>query len=394
MNRVAVIKRTSPLRAMALALLLTGTAALAAPADTVASVEPEEADTATMEPPSAGWFYVDGGWDANGTSIFDGQTGKMKGMVETSHLSDMAIDPAGKYYYVAESIWSKGGRGTRQDMVSVYDSTDLKLQAEIAIPERILIGGRKQTFVLSDDGKMAFVYNLSPASSVNVVDLVKRKFVRNIELPGCASLIPNPGVGFSALCSDGSLATVSLAGAKPQITRTAPFFAATENPIFDNFVYDKKKREATFLTYTGDIYTAQMSASPVVSKPFSIQAAAGIRPGETKPLDLNWYPGGGQMTALHKSSGHLYVLMHMGEYWSHKAEGTEIWVVDVAAQKVIKRVPLKDPMVNVAVSQEEKPMLFLNNRKGDGIILDGETWEEKHKIENAGGGVVTVVEPG
>ncbi|WP_241241953.1 amine dehydrogenase large subunit [Sphingobium algorifonticola] len=379
---------------MALALTLAGSSLSAAPADTVASVEPEEANVATIPPPALNWFYVDGGWGTTGTSIFDGETGKMRGMVDTSHLSDMAIDPAGKYYYVAESIWSKGGRGTRQDMVSVYDSAELKLQAEIAIPERILIGGRKQTFVLSDDGKIAFVYNLSPASSVNVVDLVKRKFVRNIELPGCASLIPNPGVGFSALCSDGSLATVALGGAKPQITRTAPFFAATDNPIFDNFVYDKSKREAIFLTYTGDIYTAKMGATPVISKPFSLQAAAGIRPGETKPLDLNWYPGGGQMTALHRPTGHLYVLMHMGEYWSHKAEGTEIWKVDVAAQKVVKRIPLKDPMVNVAISQEEKPLLFLNNRKGDGIILDGTTFEEKHKIENAGSGLITVAEPG
>jgi methylamine dehydrogenase heavy chain len=44
----------------------------------------------------------------------------MLGLVQTA-LADMAIDPAGKFYYVAETIWSKGNRGTRQDMVTVYD---------------------------------------------------------------------------------------------------------------------------------------------------------------------------------------------------------------------------------------------------------------------------------
>jgi len=39
--------------------------------------------------------------------------------------------------------------------------------------------------------------------------MAKGKFVKKIELPGCASLMPIPGVGFAALCSDGSLATVT-----------------------------------------------------------------------------------------------------------------------------------------------------------------------------------------
>ncbi len=55
-------------------------------------------------------------------------------MVNTSSQAEMAIDPAGQYYYVSESIWTKGNRGTRQDLVSVYDSQNPKLQAEVPIP--------------------------------------------------------------------------------------------------------------------------------------------------------------------------------------------------------------------------------------------------------------------
>ena len=375
------------------ALLSSAAMVQAAPADTIASVEPEESNVMTIDPPKPTWFYVDGGWDMPGTSIFDGESGKMKGMVETRRLADMAIDPAGKYYYVAETIWSKGDRGTRQDMVTVYDSKTLDLVTEIPMPGRLLIGSRKNNFIISDDGKTAYVYDFSPTSGVNIVDLPKRKLVTAIELPGCASLMPNPGVGFSALCSDGSLATVAIKGTKGDITHTASFFDATNDPIFDNFAYDRLKKETTFLTYTGQIYTAKISATPTVSAPFSIQAAAGIRVGETKPLELNWYPGGRQPMALHRASGMLFVLMHMGEYWSHKASGSEVWQVDVAAKKVVKRFSLKEPMNNIEVSQTEKPLLYMNGEKGEVQVLDVATGEEKHKIEKAGGGIITVLEP-
>jgi methylamine dehydrogenase heavy chain len=346
----------------------------------------------TIDPPKPTWFFVDGGWDMPGTSIFDGESGKMKGMVETRRLADMAIDPAGQYYYVAETIWSKGDRGTRQDMVTVYDSKTLNLVTEIALPGRILIGSRKNNFIVSDDGKTAYVYDFSPTSGVNIVDLAKKKFVAAIELPGCASLMPNPGVGFSALCSDGSLATVAIKGTKGDITHTAPFFDATNDPIFDNFAYDRKKKTCVFLTYTGQIYTAQISATPTVSAPFSIQTAAGVRVGDSKPLDVNWYPGGRQPMALHRATGTLFVLMHKGEYWSHKESGTEVWQVDVAAQKVVKRFTLKDPMNNIEVSQTEKPLLYMNGEKGEALVLDVATGEEKHKIEKAGGSTITVPE--
>jgi methylamine dehydrogenase heavy chain len=262
------------------------------------------------------------------------------------------------------------------------------------MPGRILVGSRLKNFVVSEDGSTGYVYNLSPASSVNVVDLAKRKFVRNIELPGCASLISNPGVGFSALCSDGSMATVSTAGAKPVITRSAPFFAATDDPIFDNFVVDKAKKQAVFITYTGLIYTAALGATPAIAEPFSIQVAAGVRKGDTKPLDINWYPGGRQQLAVHAATGHAFVLMHMGEYWTHKAGCNEIWEVDLAAKKVVKRLSLKKPAANIAVTQEDAAKLIVSQEDdGDVLILDAKTGEEKFTVKNVGNGVMRTVGP-
>ena len=380
------------LSASSVALALLSAASLSH-AQTVNGLEPEQSEVATLSAPKPSWIFVNRGFVFPGASIYDTATGKMLGMVETSLLADVAIDPAGKYYYVSETMWTKGWRGTRQDMVTIYDSAGLKLQTEIAMPGRILIGGRRNNFVLSDDGKTAFVYNLSPASSVNVIDLVKRKFVRNVELPGCASLIPNPGIGFSALCSDGTIATVAIGGAKPVTTRSASFFSATDDPIFDNFAYDKAKQEAVFLSYTGQVYIAKMGATPTVSAPFSLQAAAGVRPGDTRPLDTNWYPGGGQQVALHRASGHLYVLMHMGEYWSHKAPGTEIWELDLDAKKVVKRVTLEEPASTIEVTQEAAPKVIVSGEGGTVHILDAKTWEQKFKLEKAGSGIILAADP-
>lgn len=377
---------------MLFASVVTGSLALPAFAETIVT-EAEEATVNTLELPKTGWFFVKGGWSTSGSSIFDAATGKMIGMVATGRDSDMAIDPAGKVYYVAETMWTKGNRGTRQDLVAVYDSKTLKLLTEIQTPGRLIIGGLKTNFVLSDDGKTAYDYNFDPASSVNVIDLVKRKFVRAIELPGCANLIPNPGVGFSALCADGTLATVAVKGATQDITRTQPFFDAAADPIYSNFAYDRKKKQAVFLSYTGMIRTASISATPIISEPFSIQQAAGLRAADTKPLDIAWYPGGSQVMALHRPSSTLYVLMHTGEYWTQKEGAEEIWVVDLASKKVTKRIPIKEPAGNIEITQDDAAMIMVTDRNNNATVIDAKTGEVKHTIENAGGGHITVVEP-
>ena len=359
-----------------------------------AELKAEEAYTQTMLPPQPQWAYIRGGYGAGGVRIFDGATGKMRGEVDLSNRADLAIDPAGKFYYVADTIWTKSDRGTRQDFVAIYDTTQLKLQIEIPIPGRIIIGGEKNNFILSGDGKTGYVYNYSPASSVNVVDLVKRKFVRAIELPGCASLMPNPDVGFSALCSDGSIATVDTTGAKPKVTHGPSFFPASADPIFSNFAYDKTKKQVTFNSYTGLVYQATMGATPTVAPPFSIQQAAGVRPGETKPLDVNWLPGGREVMALHRLSGRMYVLMHKGEYWSQNDPGQELWVLDLATKKVIKRRPLKTEINNVEVTQDATPLLFMNDKEGTTYVLDALTMEEKRKIEKTGPGLIFTADVG
>ncbi|NMN06217.1 MULTISPECIES: amine dehydrogenase large subunit [unclassified Novosphingobium] len=363
--------------------------AMAAP---VASVEPEQSDVAQLTPPKASWFFINRGFTENSSAIYDTTTGKLLGHVETPQLTDLALDPAGKFYYVSSTLWTKASRGTRQDYVSVFDSVDLKLQTDIPIPGRLLVGGRLNNFVVSPDGKFGYVYNMSPASSVNVVDLAARKFVKSVELPGCASLVSVPGVGISALCSDGSLATLSLAGAKSAITRSEPFFSATDDPIFDNFQVDRTKNQIVMLSYTGKIYTATLGAKPVISAPFSLQEAAGVPAGSSAPNLVNWYPGGVQQMALHVPTGQLYVLMHMGEFWSHKAGASEVWQLDLATRKVVKRMAVPGEPRMIAVTQEATPHLVFAGEDETVYVYDLATGKQAWKLDQAGNGVITVAQ--
>ena len=193
-SSLSVMGRRSSVAAALGALALLGSADAVEAADPLAP-DPE-LEAVTLPAPKPSWVFVERGFVMPGNVIYDTDTGKMLGLVESSNLSDLALDPGGKAFYVSESIWTKGWRGTRQDMITVYDAATLKLKTEIAMPGRILIGGRKYNFVIAEGGKTAYVYNLDPASSVNVVDLVKGKFVKKIELAGCASLMPVTGVGF------------------------------------------------------------------------------------------------------------------------------------------------------------------------------------------------------
>src|ERR1700739_2900001 len=92
-----------------------------------------------LEVPSVGtlgsvqphWVFVNRGNGQDGTRIFDGDTGRMVGMVNMYGQDSFSFDPLGRNFYVAQTIWSKLDRGSRQDMLLVYDVRSLKLVSEI-----------------------------------------------------------------------------------------------------------------------------------------------------------------------------------------------------------------------------------------------------------------------
>jgi methylamine dehydrogenase heavy chain len=367
-------------------------------------VEPDHSDVATLKPNGPHRFFTSGFRDQS-FGIFDADSGKMEGSIPAGYVANLAIAPDNSHFLVSETYWTHGSRGHRQDLVTIWDAKTLALVKEITLPSRALVGGKLHNFQLSADGSKAYVYIMLPTSSVVWVDLKSQAVGGTVEIPGCALIFPWGGSDFASLCGDGSLAMVNIGGAgKVAISHSKPFFDATTDPIYENSFIDSNTGKALFLSYTGLVYPAKLGPDAVIEKPWSIQQAAGFAPAGTGVQDLAWRPGGGQPAAYHKSSGRLFVLMHTGTYWTHKQGGTEVWVLDTNARKLLKRIPLQpiptSGLANerppyygtIGVSQDsEKPLIYLVNDEGGGdVVMDAGTGQILRKVEFAGGDSVLV----
>ncbi len=380
---------------------LASASLLAPPCPAATTVATEASDVATLAPNPPHRFFT-GGFRQQAFTIFDADNGKMEGNIPSGYIPNLAIAPDNSQFYVAETYWNHGARGKREDLVSIYDAKTLNLVKEITLPGRALVS-KKQNFDLSASGSRAYVYIMMPVSSVVWVDLKKQQIGGTVEIPGCALVFPWGEEGFSSLCGDGSLASAVVPASGPaKITHTKPFFDAGNDPIFDNGFVDRATGKAIFVSYTGLVYEAKLSADATVNPPWSIQKAAGYAAAGTGVQELAWRPGGSEMAAYHKASGKLFVLMHPGNYWTHKHGGTEVWVLDTKTHALVSRFPLRavpssglgDDAVpfysNIGVSQDAKPLLYLLNEEGNDVVLDATTGEQLRKIEFAGGNTVSV----
>jgi methylamine dehydrogenase heavy chain len=383
-----------------MALMLTAGAPLFA----AESVAPEQSDVATLKPNGPHRFFTNGFRD-QGFNIFDADSGQMEGSIPGGYVPNLAIAPDNSQFLVSETFWAHGSRGKREDLVSIWDAKTLKLVKEITLPGRALVGGKIQNFQLSADGSKAYVYIMRPASSVAWLDLKKQAVGGTVEIAGCALIFPWGNSTFASLCGDGSLAMVSLdAAGKAAVTHTKPFFDANNDPIYENSFIDRNTGKALFLSYTGLVYQGKLGPDAAIDKPWSIQQAAGFAPAGTGVQELAWRPGGGQPAAYHKASGRLFVLMHMGTYWTHKQGGTEVWVLDTNTKTLLKRIPLQPIPTSglqgdhppfygtIGVSQDsDKPLIYLVNEEGGGdVVMDAGTGEILRKVEFAGGESVMV----
>lgn len=387
------VRRLLPIGAAlsALGLAAAGLSALAQPiAGKVATpvgtpADAEPADVAVLPPTNPRRVFLLDSFGGQEARVLDGESGKLLGGVSAAPLSNIAFSPDQSRVYVAESIWTKGNRGDRQDMVSVYDGASLELLEEIPIPGRVYMGSRKQNFAVSGDGATGYVYNMDPSSSVIVVDLAARKVAQTVETPGCAMVFPFGAKGFSAVCGNGALATVTLEGATPKLTMGKSFFDAENDPVFENSPTDAATGKALFITYTGQVWPAQLAATPVFEKPWSLQAAAGFAAPKADDRELAWRPGGNQPATIHKATNRLYILMHAGGHWTHKKAGDEVWIYDLGQRKLIKRFKLEEKLDSISVSQDADPVLFGSTRGGLFTVLNATTGEVVRTVKGVGG---------
>jgi methylamine dehydrogenase heavy chain len=287
----------------------------------------------------------------------------------------MALSRTAERIFTVETFYSRGNRGTREDVLGVYDGRTLNLLKEIVLPGRLVAMPKAALFDVSEDGRLAYVYDMLPASAVHVVDLETGKVQTSVDLPGCALAFPYGARGFASICGDGTVGVVQVPQTGPaQVAFSKPFFQPDVDPLFEAGVVDRASGQGWMLSYSGKVFPVHFGAAAVIDKPWSVTAAAELPPAGTGVQELAWRPGGsGRMFALHDSSSTLYVLMHAGNHWTAKEAGTEVWVLDAANQKLIRRVKLETPAQGIAVSQDAAPLLYVMGQEHKFYVLDGKS---------------------
>jgi len=366
-----------------------------APPAKPAILEAETSDVAKLAPMGPHRVLIGGGLRGAGVAIINGDTARIEGQIHAAPASNFVIDPNNRFFYIAETMWTRLNRGTRQDLLSVYDD-QLKLVSEITLPGRLISVPKSPTLDISADGKLAYVYNMQPATSVAVVDLVARKTASVVEIPGCGMVYPFGPSGFASLCADGSLAYATKQGSKYTVKHTAQFFDGENDPVFEESLVDRNTGRAFFISYTGMVYPAQLGADVRLDAPWSLQEAAGMPRATTQSELLAWRPGGGRFAAYHKASGRLFVLMHAGAHWTHKKAGNEIWVFDVNTHKRVARFELEKTATLISVTQDEKPLLFVVGGGFEGppgglSVLDPQTGEVLRGLGGISGSMAAVM---
>jgi methylamine dehydrogenase heavy chain len=365
-----------------LTLAAGATAAWAAPPPPLPA---EHLTIATVGPKSPHWIYVvDYAYDNEIDSrvwLFDGDTHRRIGQIDTGFIPGINISPDGRTTAVATTYFARGGHGTRTDVVEFNDNNTLSKTGEIVLPPK-----HAQTLAMlftigySSDGKFVYVPYLTPAASFGVLDPVKKKVLSEIDTAGCTLVYPSGPNRVSSICESGRLLTVTLDAQGHEISRATSdaFFSADEDPVFAQAV--PIKDGYAYLSFLGQVHEVDFTqAKPVARTPWSLVSAA--EKGA-------WRPGGVQIGAVHRARNQMFVPMHKGGDGSHKEGGSEIWVFDLGSHQRKARWPIDihdtGAVVAVQVSQDPAPLLFLATEKSHLLILDAQTGKLKHDEPHLG----------
>ncbi len=284
--------------------------------------------------------------------LFDGDSGKMLGLLNTGYLFGLLTLPShGKEIYAVETYFSRGTRGKRSDFLTVYDPKTLSPKEEISIPPKKASGIPMASYYgISDDDRFAYIYNFTPAQSVTVVDVEKRRVADEIETPGCALVYPSGDRRFEMLCANGGIMTVDLTrkGKLDHKSRKERFFDPAD-PITEKGV--RWKDTWVFVSFDGIVHSVDVSSkSPLFGPKWSMFTDAERTEG--------WKIGGVQHLAVHEKSGTLYSLVHVGEKDSHKDGGVDVWVYDLETRKRVRKISLANFTTSIQVTQDDAPLLF------------------------------------
>ncbi|MEM9531617.1 MAG: amine dehydrogenase large subunit [Pseudomonadota bacterium] len=305
---------------------------------------------------------------------------QFKGMFNSSLIGNLAQSPARGEIYSTETFHTRGQRGDRIDLLTIWDSATLSPVGEVMLPKgkRFMGIPQRNAVTLINDGKWLAIANFSPATSATIVDLDSREILSEVGTPGCVMTYPTGPRGFSALCPDGRFFSTQLAedGSVAQQERSEVFFDSDTTPIFD--------RAATidgiayFPSFAGLIHPVDLRGA-VASVGEAWPMATGEEAAE------NWAPSG--VAIIDKDDlGRFYLLMHSGAAdGTHGGGGPEVWVFDPATKSRVQRIALQSWGLSIAVSRGSEPLLLVTNPEAMSLeVYDARSGEFQQTITGFG----------
>ncbi len=344
--------------------------------------------------PERDWVFV----DYSLVDVADDRFLGLIGVAETFPSAAIEYSADGSSLFVVETFYTRGNRGDRTDTVTIFDTSTLGVSGEIVIPaKRALMLAVTGTLALTDNDRFLAVFNLTPATSISVVDVETRSFVGEISTPGCSLVFATGDLSYAMICANGDLLSVSLDenGREVSKERTEQFFDPEVDPIREPGV--RYADEWLFASFDGILHSVDVSGStPRIGESWSLLTAS--------DRDQNWRITGRQPLAVHQQSGRLYVLARQNDEplddpadW----DGTEIWSFDLATRERVQRLEALpesdesegagaaigatsgDGASNIQVTQGDEPLLV--SAAGSGIsVRHAMTGEYLHeRLQNA-----------
>ena len=361
-------------------LLATMMCSLAVPA-LAEPIAPESLRVETLGSPSPHWLIANDanflGYMDSKVYLFDGDSGEMLGMISAGgYRNAVELAPGAGHIYSPETYYSRHTRGERTDVVTLYDSENLQPVAEVVIPPKRATGMPHRHYSgISDDGRLVYVSNLTPAMSVSVVDVASGAFVGEIETAGCAMVYPTGERSLALLCGDGTVQELKLAdrGTLDGRARSPVFFDADIDPVTEKAV--RLGDQWLFVSFDGWVH-------PVVFGPAAPAPAERWSLFDDNHRQQGWRVGGLQFVAAHAASGSLYVVVHQGGPGSHKDPGNQVWVYDLASRQRRDVFELASEATSIAVTPDESPLLVAGNPAVPALVVyDARTGALQRTIE-------------
>ncbi len=335
------------------ALLAATPAALAEDAFT-----PEQVTVKAAIDPGPNVFVYQEEWKGAGSlAVFAQDSLKLKGQLPTGAMGQMLIAPDGKTAWAQSSYLKRIVYGPNEQVLQTFDIDTLAIKGEAILPPKAAMAlGYSALLRLSSDGKLIFVQNATPASSVTVADAATGATLQEVPTPGCWGIYPLPGKsGFASICGDGTFSTVTISadGKTASAEASAPIFDPDADPIF---IEDESYDGALyFVSYKGVLLKLDPSGK-TVAKLDTAELTAGI--------DGGWAPGGYQLMSIAPKVGVLFIQMHPdAKDGSHKFVAKEIWAYDLKAKKVLSRTKVED-VASLVASKSDTPLVFGSTEVG------------------------------